>query len=187
MELLAISGRQLERGPQRYGPGGLDRALIELEAAHQLNISDPIAGFVDLEENLLVFLVLVEQAIRWRVIPAPRGKTEGIVIPVNKPIPKAGPLDDVGNRQPELKILGDPVSCIQADARSLSIEDDAFPLILVFDKMIRQVNDEPQVCLSGGNQGGFSDRRQTEDLNHRALVLGIERGDFSSRKKRRKT
>jgi hypothetical protein len=55
-----------------------------LEAAHELNISDPMAGFVDLEENLLVFLVLVEQAIRRRLIPAPGGKTEGITTPTSK-------------------------------------------------------------------------------------------------------
>src|SRR5512136_1247438 len=115
MELLTISGRQLEGGPQGYSLRGFIGFSIKLEGSRQLDISDPTAGLIDIEAHLLVFLVLVKQAIFRGVVSASRRKPEGIVIPVNKAIRKPAPLDYVGNHQPDFKILGDSITCIQAE------------------------------------------------------------------------
>ena len=69
-----------------------------------------VRGRSALEEILPVFLVLVEQAILRRLIPAPLGKTEKVVISLDETVEKTPALDDVGNHKPDFPILFDSVT-----------------------------------------------------------------------------
>jgi hypothetical protein len=186
MELLAISGRELEGSPQGYGPGGFIGVSIKLESPRQLDIPDPMTGLIDVEALLPVLLILVKQTVLGGLIPASRWKTEGTVIPIDKPIHNAAPLDYVRNRQPDFEILGDPIAGIQAESGAFPIQHKAFVWGLIVYKIIRQVNDQPEIGFLAGEYGGFTDGRQTENLNQGALILSVERAQFNRVKVRGK-
>ena len=97
---------------------------------------------------------------------------------LDETVKNSAALEDVGDLEPELETIPDPKTTYQIEAIRLAIQRDAFVSGAVVDVVICNVDNEGQFLAPCRKNTRIADSRQTEDLDDRALILGMEGYDI---------
>ena len=131
MQAIGIARRQFETGSKRHSLRFVGCTLIELPAAHQLHITQPLARTFHIDNCDAVTLIPIEQTIARGKFTPGVGKAEGRMIAFDKAIQKATAHNQKGNFHTDFGLMSNPVSPGKRKSSALAIEHNALAHITV--------------------------------------------------------